>query len=94
MFMISACVFTDFLFHPYYPALRLVPNAAVCRMLMGIAMGVTAILIIHSSMGKRSGAHFNPAITLTYLRLGTESPLLENVCPGFVRCLVQSSLPV
>ncbi len=33
-------------------------------------MGATAILIIHSPMGKRSGAHFNPAITLTYLRLG------------------------
>ena len=33
-------------------------------------MGATAVLIIHSSMGKRSGAHFNPAITLTYLRLG------------------------
>jgi aquaporin Z len=37
---------------------------------MGIAMGLTAVLIIHSPMGKRSGAHFNPAITLTYLRLG------------------------
>ena len=36
---------------------------------MGIAMGLTAILIIHSPMGKSSGAHFNPAITLTYLRL-------------------------
>lgn len=33
-------------------------------------MGVTAVLIIHSPMGKRSGAHFNPAITLTYCRLG------------------------
>ena len=33
-------------------------------------MGITAILIIRSPMGKRSGAHFNPAITLTYLRLG------------------------
>ncbi len=70
MFMISACVFTDFLFHPHYPVLCLVPNAVVRRMLMGIAMGVTAILIIHSPMGKRSGAHFNPAITLTYFRLG------------------------
>jgi aquaporin Z len=37
---------------------------------MGIAMGITAVLIIHSPMGKRSGAHFNPAITLTYFRLG------------------------
>src|SRR5665811_1015765 len=34
------------------------------------SMGVTAVLIIHSPMGKRSGAHFNPAITLTYFRLG------------------------
>ena len=33
-------------------------------------MGTTAVLIIHSSIGKRSGAHFNPAITLTYFRLG------------------------
>lgn len=37
---------------------------------MGISMGATAILIIRSPMGKRSGAHFNPAITLTYFRLG------------------------
>jgi aquaporin Z len=37
---------------------------------MGISMGATAILIIRSSMGKRSGAHFNPAITVTYFRLG------------------------
>jgi len=36
---------------------------------MGIGMGLTAVLIIHSPMGKSSGAHFNPAITLTYLRL-------------------------
>jgi aquaporin Z len=41
---------------------------------MGVAMGATAILIIHSPMGKRSGAHFNPAITLTYLRLGKIAP--------------------
>jgi aquaporin Z len=36
---------------------------------MGMAMGATAVLIIQSPMGKRSGAHFNPAITLTYFRL-------------------------
>ncbi len=55
---------------PYYPALHLIPNAIVRRVLMGIAMGITAIFIIRSPMGKRSGAHFNPAITLTYFRLG------------------------
>jgi aquaporin Z len=70
LFMISACVFTVWLFHPAYPAPHRFPSAAVRRMFMGIAMGITAILIIHSPFGKRSGAHFNPAITLTYLRLG------------------------
>jgi aquaporin Z len=68
--MISACIFTVLLFHSGYAALRVFPDPAVRRIFMGIAMGVTAILIIHSPMGKRSGAHFNPAITLTYLRLG------------------------
>lgn len=69
LFMISACVCTVILFHSGYPALLAIPSAIMRRMLMGIGMGVTAILIIHSPMGKRSGAHFNPAITLTYLRL-------------------------
>jgi aquaporin Z len=69
VFMISACGFTVLLFHRDASAMHLIPNAAIRRMLMGIAMGLTAILIIHSPMGKRSGAHFNPAITLTYLRL-------------------------
>jgi aquaporin Z len=37
---------------------------------MGLAMGLTAIAIIYSPMGKQSGAHFNPAVTLTFHRLG------------------------
>jgi aquaporin Z len=68
--MISACAFTVLLFHPGYAALRIFPSPVVRRIFMGIAMGGTAVLIIHSPMGKRSGAHFNPSITLTYLRLG------------------------
>ena len=70
IFMISACFATVYLFDPSYPALHLIPSAAMRRLLMGIAMGATAVLIIHSPMGKRSGAHFNPAISLSYLRLG------------------------
>jgi len=69
IFMISACCFTVWLFDPAYPAPHLLPDNALRRLLMGVAMGVTAILIIHSPMGKRSGAHFNPAITMTYFRL-------------------------
>jgi aquaporin Z len=41
---------------------------------MGVAMALTAILIIKSPWGKRSGAHFNPAITLTFYRLGKIGP--------------------
>ena len=70
IFMISACVCTVILFHAGYPALRVIPSAILRRLLMGVSMGLTAILIIHSPMGRSSGAHFNPAITLTYLRLG------------------------
>ncbi len=67
--MISAGVFSVLLFNPAYTGHLISPNAVFRRILMGIAMGTSAILIIHSPMGKRSGAHFNPAITLTYLRL-------------------------
>jgi aquaporin Z len=70
IFMISACFFTVWLFNPAFSALHRLPSSALRRLLMGISMGATAILIIRSPMGKRSGAHFNPAITLTYLRLG------------------------
>jgi aquaporin Z len=37
---------------------------------MGAAMGLTAIAIVYSRWGKRSGAHINPAVTLVFLRLG------------------------
>jgi aquaporin Z len=69
-FMVAACVATVVLFG----AASHVPGAALRRVLMGVAMGATAVMIIHSPIGKRSGAHFNPAITLTYLRLGKIAP--------------------
>jgi hypothetical protein len=41
---------------------------------MGLLMGLTAVAFIHSPWGKQSGAHFNPAVTLTFLRLGKVMP--------------------
>jgi aquaporin Z len=73
-FMVAACVATVVLFGASSVVVSAVPSAVVRRALMGVAMGATAVMIIHSPMGKRSGAHFNPAITLTYLRLGKIAP--------------------
>ena len=70
LFMISACAFTVLLFHPASPLASLIPDGILRRMVIGIAMGSTAIAIIFCPIGKRSGAHFNPAVTLTFLRLG------------------------
>src|ERR1700733_15223181 len=70
LFMLSACAFTIFLFDPSWPASHWFPSGIIRRALMGISMGITGVLIIQSPLGKRAGGHFNPAITLTYFRLG------------------------
>jgi aquaporin Z len=75
LFMISACAFTVLLEHPASAAHLSVPDPFQRRGLMGLAMGATAAAIIYSPWGKRSGAHINPATTLTFLRLGkVEAP--------------------
>jgi aquaporin Z len=73
-FMISACGFTVLLFHPSSAISQRIESEILRRALMGLAMGSTAIAIIFSPLGKRSGAHINPAVTLTYLRLGKVKP--------------------
>jgi aquaporin Z len=40
------------------------------RAAMGVAMGLTGAALIYSPWGRRSGAHNNPAVTLTFFRLG------------------------
>ena len=70
IFMVSACIFTLILEHPASPVQRLLPAPFLRRMLIGIAMGLTAIGIIYSPWGKQSGAHINPSVTLTFFRLG------------------------
>ncbi|MGB8170187.1 MAG: aquaporin [Chthoniobacteraceae bacterium] len=70
LFMVSASAFTMLLEYPGSPAVAAFPDAFLRRMLIGIAMGSTALALIFSPMGKRSGAHFNPAVTLTFWWLG------------------------
>jgi len=68
--MISAGVFTTVLEHPGSWVCRAIASAGLRRALIGLAMGGTAAGLIYSPWGRRSGAHMNPAVTVTFLRLG------------------------
>jgi aquaporin Z len=70
LFMFSACAFTVLLYHPSSPLAQTIHDGVLRRLVMGTAMGSTAIAIIFSPLGKRSGAHFNPSVTWTFFRLG------------------------
>ena len=69
-FMVSAGVCTMLVEHPSSPVRAAIGSADLRRVLIGICMGLTAVALIYSPWGKRSGAHMNPAVTLTFLRLG------------------------
>jgi aquaporin Z len=73
-FMISAGVFTALLEYPDSPVRRALPNEFLRLALNGLAMGLTAVAIIYSPWGARSGAHMNPAVTWTFFRLGKVKP--------------------
>jgi aquaporin Z len=69
-FMVSACAFVVLLEHPTSPVRNALESPFLRRALVGLAMGATAIAIVYSPLGRRSGAHFNPCVTLTFYRLG------------------------
>jgi len=84
-FMLSACLFTVLLEHPMSPVRQALPWSLGRRAVMGAAMGATAVSIIYSPWGQRSGAHMNPAVTVTYWSLGkiTGWDALFYVCAQF-----------
>lgn len=98
IFMISACAFTVLLQHPASPVRTLLPDPFLRRALTGLAMAATAIGLIFSPWGKQSGAHFNPSVTLTFLRLKKIQPcdalfyVLAQFTGGVVGVLVAALL--
>ena len=70
VFMLSAVAFAIALQHPQSPLSGWLQPSPIGRIPMGIAMGLTAVALIYSPPGRRSGAHMNPAVTLAYFRLG------------------------
>jgi len=67
IFMISACFFSAMLFSEI--SSWYLPNVMMRNVLMGIAMGATALFIFYSPFTAPSGSQINPAVTLTFLRL-------------------------
>jgi len=74
LFMISACSSVALLEHPASPLPALMPSEFLRRALVGLAMGVTALALVYSPWGRRTGALMNPAMTLCFLRLGKLEP--------------------
>lgn len=70
LFMISASAFTILLEHPVSSLATTIPSPFLRRALIGVAMGITALCLIKSPLGRRSGAHLNPAVTLAFRSLG------------------------
>ena len=75
VFMISAGLVTSLIAHPSSPIYQFLPNPLVRRLITGVLMGTTAIAIVNSPWGRQSGAHMNPALTLTFMRLGKVAPI-------------------
>jgi len=74
LFMLVAGLCVLLLEHPASSLSHAIPNADFRRALIGIVMGMTAVAIIYSPWGRQSGAHLNPAVTLSFLRLGKVAP--------------------
>jgi aquaporin Z len=70
IFMVSTCGLGALLEHPLSPVHQTIRDPTVRTILLGLARGLTAVGLIYSPWGKQSGAHFNPAVTLTFCWLG------------------------
>ncbi len=59
-----------FMFGTGTPMTRLIPNEALRRLVTGFLFGSTGALIAISHVGKVSGAHINPAVSLGFCLMG------------------------
>lgn len=70
IFMISACYFSVLLWADQGAWHNTLPNDFTRFLIMGPLMGVTALFIFYSPFTSPSGSHINPAVTITFFRLG------------------------
>lgn len=72
--MFAVCCFSTLYEHPASPVRQAIAEPLARRGLMGLTVAVLLVAIIYSPWGARSGAHFNPSVTLTFLRLRMVAP--------------------
>jgi aquaporin Z len=70
LFLLGQGTFATLLYYPGSPLHGAVASPLLRRMLIGLFVGLATVTIVYSPLGRRSGAHLNPAITLTFFRLG------------------------
>lgn len=68
--MLAAGTIAAVIWYPGSPVDRAVADEPARRALMGAGMAAAVVAFVYSPWGKRSGAHLNPAITLSFLLLG------------------------
>lgn len=56
------------------PVARLLPDEGARRAVTGFLFGTTGALVALSPLGKESGAHLNPAVTLAFCLMGGCTP--------------------
>ncbi len=70
IFMISACFFGGMLEAKNSSWHIAIPDGFVRLLIMGVLMGLTALFIFYSPITAPSGSHINPAVTVTFWRVG------------------------
>jgi aquaporin Z len=63
------------------PVVRFIPDSGWRRVITGFLFGVTGALIAVSHLGKESGAHINPVVTVAFWLMGKMRP---SVAAGYV----------
>ncbi|MFZ0589283.1 MAG: aquaporin, partial [Bryobacteraceae bacterium] len=68
--MFCICLSATLLYGSESPLRALAIRTSVKPFIMGTAVALSTFLIIRSRFGRRTGAHLNPSLTLTYFFLG------------------------
>src|ERR1700732_73570 len=84
-FVLADCLITIAVKYPGSPVHSCFLDPLGQRVVIGLGLGTATLLLIKSPLGEASGAHMNPAITLTFFYLGKDPvgrPLLLHHCAG------------